>query len=64
MEPRREKPQNVLEPSAARKPNRFRIIKLEERIAPSNAGGTGTGHCAWSAAKRNCTDTCWCGGGW
>ncbi len=44
MEPRREEPQKALGPSAAQKPKRFRVIKLEDRIAPSNAAGRGTGH--------------------
>jgi hypothetical protein len=41
MEPRREESQKALEPSAAQKPKRFRIVKLEERIAPRR-GGNGT----------------------
>ena len=41
MEPDREKEQKALETSAAQKPKRFRIVKLEERIAPSK-GGHGT----------------------
>jgi hypothetical protein len=39
MEPHREEPQKALEPSAAQKPKRFRIVKLEERIAPRRGGG-------------------------
>jgi len=35
MEPRREEQQKALEPSVERKPRRFRIVKLEERIAPA-----------------------------
>jgi hypothetical protein len=38
MEPHREEPQKALEPSAAQKPKRFRIVKLEERIAPTKGG--------------------------
>ncbi len=38
MEPHREEEQKALEPSATPKPKRFRIIKLEERIAPSAPG--------------------------
>lgn len=40
MEPRREE-QEALPPGAEQKPRRFRIIKLEERIAPKK-GGKGT----------------------
>ncbi len=36
MEPRREE-EKALAPSAEQKPRRFRIIKLEERIAPGQA---------------------------
>jgi hypothetical protein len=36
--------------------SRFRIEKLEERIAPKK-GGKGTNNCATLA----CTDTCYCG---
>jgi hypothetical protein len=44
MEPRREEPQKALEPSAEQKPKRFRIVKLEERIAPKQSGH-GTNNC-------------------
>jgi hypothetical protein len=37
MEPHREE-QKAPEPSAEQKPKRFRIVKLEERIAPSRGG--------------------------
>ncbi len=40
MEPDREEPQKALEPSAVQKLKRFRIVKLEERIAPSAHAGT------------------------
>jgi hypothetical protein len=43
MEPRREEVPKAPPPGAEQKPKRFRIVKLEERIAPSN-GGT-HGHC-------------------
>ncbi len=36
MEPHREEDQKTLEPSASPKPKRFRIVKLEERIAPGH----------------------------
>jgi hypothetical protein len=41
MEPHREERQEAPEPGAERKPRRFRIVRLEERIAPKR-GGTGT----------------------
>ena len=44
MEPRREEPKTP-EPCPVAKPRRFRLIKLEERIAPSNPGGGGSGGC-------------------
>jgi hypothetical protein len=46
MEPHREEPQKAPEPGAEQKPKRFRIVKLEERIAPSKGGGhTGAPQC-------------------
>jgi hypothetical protein len=36
MEPHREEPQKALQAGAAPKLKRFRIVKLEERIAPNN----------------------------
>jgi hypothetical protein len=39
MGPHCEEPEKALPPSAEQKPKRFRIVKLEERIAPSNKGG-------------------------
>ena len=44
MESRCEEPKKALEPGAAQKPNRFRIVKLEERIAPAK-GGKATHKC-------------------
>ncbi len=41
MEPDRQDRQKALEPSAAQKPRRFRIVKLEDRIAPGKGGATG-----------------------
>jgi hypothetical protein len=35
MEPHREEEPKALEPGARLKPKRFRIVKLEERIAPT-----------------------------
>jgi hypothetical protein len=57
MEPRREPELNGPEPTGEQKPRRFRIIKLEERIAPKGGKLTKkycTGDCAIT------TDTCWC----
>ncbi len=62
MERRREEPQRA-PPSAEPKPKRFRIVKLEERIAPSK-GGNGTNNtCACGTLNvRTCPtlDTCNC----
>jgi hypothetical protein len=47
MEPRREelsREPKVTTPASEKKLQRFRIVKLEERIAPSR-GGEGTQHC-------------------
>jgi hypothetical protein len=44
MEPHREEQPKALEPSAGPKPKRFRIVKLEERIAPSKGGGGTRNH--------------------
>jgi hypothetical protein len=57
MEPHREEPQRAPPPSAERKPKRFRIIKLEDRIAPSS-GGNGTVNGCYSG------HTCACVGHW
>jgi hypothetical protein len=47
MEPRREEPQ-APKPRPEEKPKRFRLVKLEDRIAPSK-GGTHNHHtCACS----------------
>ncbi len=39
MEPHREEEPKALEDSAKQQPRRFRIVKLEERIAPESGGG-------------------------
>ncbi len=39
MEPDREEQHKGLPPSVAPRPKRFRIVKLEERIAPARGGG-------------------------
>jgi hypothetical protein len=57
MEPNREEQQKALEPGATPKPKRFRIIKLEERIAPIKGGGGTNNTCgAWSCSPH-CTPT-------
>ncbi len=58
MEPRRAE-QQALQPSAEPKPRRFRIVKLEERIAPAQ-GGNGSHNCVFTAKhcwsyKQGCT---------
>lgn len=44
MEPHREEQNKAPPPGTEKKPKRFRIVKLEDRIAPSNNGG-GTKNC-------------------
>ncbi len=63
MEPHREDQPKALEPRAERKPKRFRIVKLEERIAPSKGGhGTnnvcGTMVCPWTGVGYTCAWGC------
>jgi hypothetical protein len=60
MEPRQEKPKTT-KPRTAEKPKRFRIVKLEERIAPSK-GGNGTNNCP-SVGLTRCYSLCTCGTG-
>jgi hypothetical protein len=50
MEPQREEQKPQPQPRTEEKPKRFRLIRLEERIAPGK-GGNGSQNCAWSAAK-------------
>ncbi len=60
MEPHREEQQRALEPSAERNPKRFRIVKLEERIAPGQ-GGTNkcvTGECLSGACGGTVQEAC------
>jgi hypothetical protein len=65
MEPHREEPQRAPPPGAERKPKRFRIVKLEERIAPSKGGKGSNNSCApncansWSCAYSACCPTWW-----
>jgi hypothetical protein len=40
MEPRREEPK-APKPRPEEKPKRFRILRLEERLAPKHGGGGG-----------------------
>jgi hypothetical protein len=56
MEPHREEPHKALPPSAERKPKRFRIVKLEERIAPNSGGSNGRG--CYTNDHTNCGYTC------
>jgi hypothetical protein len=69
MELHREEPQKASPPGSEQKPKRFRIVKLEERIAPSKGGkGTnntcacGTGACtgAYPCATITCATACNC----
>jgi hypothetical protein len=46
MEPQREEPKKAPEPGTEPRPKRYRIVKLEERIAPWKGGhGTHNGTC-------------------
>jgi hypothetical protein len=61
MEPRREERQKVVGSSAELKPRRFRIVKLEERIAPGQVKTNDVcytqKHCAtW---QFWCSGVCW-----
>lgn len=48
MEPRREEHQKSGEQRPEEKPKRFRLVKLEERIAPKkSASGKHCGHGTW-----------------
>jgi hypothetical protein len=52
--PHREEQPKAPEPGAERKPKRFRIVKLEERIAPSLKGGNGTNHGCYTGPGITC----------
>jgi hypothetical protein len=54
MEPSREE-QKALEAGAEQKPRRFRIVKLEERIAPAKAGGTNGPKCYSHQCTMGCS---------
>ncbi len=56
MESRREE-QPQAPPSAYQKPKRFRIVKLEDRIAPKTKSTAGTPGCA-TYTCNNVTYTC------
>jgi hypothetical protein len=56
MEPRREEPKVAKTRTEERK-KRFRIVKLEERVAPSK-GGNGTTNCATNNTCNFCTAFC------
>ena len=54
MEPRQENPKTLdQEPRAVKKQPRFRLIKLEERIAPT-APATISGYCTQFACSGGC----------
>jgi hypothetical protein len=58
VEPSREDQPKAPQHSAEEKPKRFRIVKLEERIAPSK-GGNGTHNCPGSyGCSWGCTVGC------
>ncbi len=59
MEPHREEEHKPTPPSAGPKPKRFRIVKLEERIAPGQVepmGGTYT--CLSPCTEITCVKQC------
>jgi hypothetical protein len=61
MEPQREEQPKALPSGGEPKPKRFRIVKLEERIAPSK-GGNGTHNTCNGAYSCYCTAYCTVGG--
>ncbi len=59
MEPRREEEQKA-PPGIEPKPKRFRIVRLEERIAPAKGGQGSNNYC--ETGRTFCRgDTCTCG---
>jgi hypothetical protein len=64
MQPHREEPQKALPPGAEQRPKHFRIVKLEERIAPSQGKGPTNGNtCGCTAGlycyvSANCSACC------
>ncbi len=59
MEPHREGDHKALEPGAQRKPKRFHIVKLEERIAPSLKGGNTHANTCTNCATCITCDGCY-----
>ncbi len=59
MEPREQDQKQSAQTHSQEKPRRFRIVKLEERIAPSQ-GGNGTNNCSVYCYNDTgtCTGTC------
>jgi hypothetical protein len=56
MEPRKEENQEPRKESTETKPRRFRIVRLEERIAPSGGKGNGSKiSCGANFTCRKCT---------
>jgi hypothetical protein len=57
MKPRQEKPKTT-KPRTQEKPNRFRIVQFEPRIAPTNAGkisGAGDGYGGLTGTSYQCS---------
>ena len=59
MEPRREEQQKALEPNAGQKPKRFRIVKLEERIAPGKKIVVTVGYSCGGTCDCGVSEWCW-----
>jgi hypothetical protein len=55
MQPQNEEQPQATEPGTGKKPKRFRIVKLEDRIAPSKGGNTNN-----CSKLQSCFNT-WCG---
>lgn len=55
MQPNREDQQKSLESNGEKRPNRFRIIKLEERIAPNKGGNTNKHGCPSVVCTQGCS---------
>jgi hypothetical protein len=51
----KQEPKTEEAPREEPRPRRFRIVKLEERIAPLSGGGNTSNYCGYSAPSgRNC----------
>jgi hypothetical protein len=59
MEPHREEPQKAPPPGAEPRPKRFRIVKLEERIAPRKGGTINAHSCACRTVGFSNCDGCY-----